>query len=313
MRRRCWQPRGRRAARDAGVLGGSARRGPSRLCGDLSRQWLFSRTRRARDRPPEHVAHARDASDRTTCAAVQAELLAQVADVRAERVCGTTFGAPHVREQPIRRYDMLRVLHERVEDPELRGREAHDNRAALHLMGLWIEVEVSDGESRLGPLPRSAAGTSEDCADPEGELPKDVRLGYEIVGAELETAERLLAVVRAGHDQNRCLSLGTDLAQELETAQRRETEVDDNEIRPRRSKPPQRLRRVARLDHDEVIATQHVGGDVQLVAVVLDDEDLHLQALPPIRRPAGDIDLASAFRRVYSRLFSRDTSDAGGH
>src|ERR1700704_5123312 len=165
-----------------------------------------------RDRRPEDVAHRRHTHDRTATPAIEPELLSQVADVRTKRVRGTTVAAPDVGEQSIRGYDVVGALHEGVEDAELRGGEADDQRSPRDLVGLWLKAERAELKPGLCFCAGGGPAAPADRADPERQLAEDVWLRDEVVGAELKTPNDVLSVLASRHDEDRGASHSADLA-----------------------------------------------------------------------------------------------------
>src|SRR3989442_15366570 len=97
---------------------------------------------------------------------------------------------------------MVYVLRGRVEDPEFRRREADDEGTTLHLVGVRIDAEICELESRFVLVAQRAGEAPQNRPDAKRELLEHVWLGDEVVGAELEAAKGVLAGVGCNHDKD---------------------------------------------------------------------------------------------------------------
>ena len=83
-----------------------------------------------------------------------------------------------------------------------------------------------------------------------------------------------MCVAAAGEHEDRRLVFVADAAEHLEAVEARHAEIEDHEVRPVGLPAAQGLSAVARLEHDESLATKDVRSEIESIRVVFHQQDL---------------------------------------
>ena len=200
-------------------FGGGGRRG-RRGGGSGSRRRFAGR----RHEPVADAAHGLDLRS------VGAELAADLADMDIDGPRLTReVRAPDVLEQTVAGQDDAGVPGERREEIELAGAEAEVAAGDRRLAAARIDPERADLDR--APAAGRRVRPAQDRLDPGDERPRVERLRDVVVGAELETDDRVDVVVPGGEHQDRGVAAPPDLAADLEAVELRQHQVEDHEIR----------------------------------------------------------------------------------
>ena len=220
----------------------------------------------------EPVADAAHGLDVDRLVRVDLDLLAQAAhrDPDVGRV-GILGLRPAAREERLGRDRLAEVRREGVQQARLGRGQLDDLAADRRLATMEVEDEVRAEDEALAR--HLVAEPLEDPVDPRPQLRVVVRLGDVVLGDLLEQVGLRVAGVDRRQDDDRQVGLGLDLARQGQAVHPRHHHVDDEQVRPGRAQPPERLVAVARGRDLVAVGAQLVGEQDEQVRVVVDDED----------------------------------------
>ena len=198
------------------------------------------------------------------------ELAPQVGDEDVDRVGRRhRVVAPDLVEQALARDHQALVAHQVLEQLELAVGQLDLARAAPHLAGIGVELEVADAE-RGGAAWRAPP---QQRPDPGQQLLALEGLDQVVVGAAVEAGDAVLGLGAGGQHQDRHVAVGAQPAADLDAVEAGEAEVEDDQVGDEAGGDVQRLDAVGRgLDLVALVA-QRTPQDVGYVGVVLDDQD----------------------------------------
>ena len=141
--------------------------------------------------------------------------------------------APQVVEKPVPGQDAAAARGERVEDPELGGRQVEPDAIGHDLAAVAIDDEVV---ADLGPPPRASAvspGPPEDGPHPRRELPGGEGLGQIVVGSHLQPQDAVRLGGPGGEHDHRDARPGLrpfEEPEDLEAVGPGKHQVEDHEV-----------------------------------------------------------------------------------
>src|SRR5579863_282861 len=161
--------------------------------------------------------------------AVRLELLAQVADVHAQRVAGDAdVVAPDAVVDQLDAQHAARVEHEQLEQLVLGAGQL--DRAPVHARGVGVSVELERAE-----LQRAAVSLRQVAADDRrqtrAQLADVVGLDEVVVGAGLQPDDPILDRIPGGEHQHRgAVARAAQPAADLDAVDLREADVEDHDV-----------------------------------------------------------------------------------
>ena len=136
---------------------------------------------------------------------------------------------------------------------------------------MQVEGQVRpEAQALAGDLVAEAA---QDAVDPRAQLGVVIRLRDVVLGDFLEEVGLGVAGVDRREDDDRQVGMGLDLAGEGQAVHARHHHVDDEQVRPTGTQPPEGLLAVARGGDFETVRPELIGEEDEQIRVVVDDED----------------------------------------
>jgi len=158
------------------------------------------------------------------------------------------------------------VADEERQEPELRWRQTQLRPASTGVAGRLVNHQVADPQGPFQPPP-----AAQDDPHPGQQLLQGERLGQVVVGADREPLQPVADAVAGGHEDNRHIPTGQDLAGEVETVPVRQDHVDHQKIRSL-SQHPVGADMVVKHYRAEPLGAKRSGDRVANKPLVLDDD-----------------------------------------